>query len=87
MRRSRVVSFQSYEYLYFFFLIFQFFLRVKFFLRHGEGCITWNVILVVYNLIDYSSRPMGGRIYAVRPQSHQSFSLLLKKKLLKSSEK
>ena len=63
---------QSFEHLHFF-LILQLFVRDKFFLWHGEGCITWNVIFIVYNLIKNSSRPMGGRISTVRPESHQSF--------------
>ena len=63
------------------------FVRDKFFLRHGEGCITWNVIFIVYKLIDNSSRPMGGRISTVSPESHKSVIFCSRKKLLKSSEK
>ena len=62
------------------------FVRDKFFLRHGEGCVTWNVIFIVYKLIDNSSRPMGER-NTVRFESHQSFIFCSRKKLLKSCEK
>ena len=89
-RRNRVVSFQSFEHLHFF-NFFQLFLQDYFFLRRGEGSITWNVIFIVYNLIDNCSRrerefrqlgPSRTTVFFA-PQ----FFFCLRKKLLKSSEK